>query len=83
MANAFVVQSLAVLLVSANFSLTAVWTIDWVLFHSRLTPIDDLCLHQGGVYGDGNVLIEPYLALWSSGMLVGSSEPVGLCPPSD
>ena len=34
-------------LVSANFYVTAVWTIDWVLSHSRLTPTDDWCLHNG------------------------------------
>ena len=47
MANAFAVHSLAMPLVSANFYVTAVWTIDWVLSHSRLTPTDDWCLHNG------------------------------------
>ena len=31
-----------------------------------------------GVYGNGVILISPCLAAWSSGMLVGSSKPIGL-----
>ena len=30
------------------------------------------------VYGNGSILISPYLAAWSPGMLVGSSNPMGL-----
>ena len=59
MANAFVVHSLAMPLVSANFYLTAVWTMDWVLSHSRLTPTDDWCLHQGVYMEMGTSWLNP------------------------
>ena len=36
-----------------------------------------------GIYGNGSILIPPYLAVWSEGMLVGSSKPMGLYLFSD
>ena len=59
MANAFVVHSLAMPLVSANLYLTAVWMMDWVLSHSRLTPTDDWCLHQGVYMAMGTSWLNP------------------------
>ena len=51
--------------------------IEWSLF--RLGPkMIDVYTYEG-VYGNGSILISPYLAVWSAGMLVGSSKPMGLC----
>ena len=33
-----------------------------------------------GVYGNGSILISPYLAAWSPGMLIGSSMGLSLLP---
>ena len=49
----------------------------------RLGPKNDWCLHLWGYIWQWKHLDSTYLAVWSSGMLVGSSKPMGLYLFSD